>query len=305
MPAPTIAVVIPVFNRESLIGDALRCVSRQTLVPASLVVIDDGSTDGSAEVVERFFRDGSPPFRTALIRQANAGVGAARRRAVDESPRCELLAMLDSDDMWPDDYLQRMAGVLGENPRAVGASCDRVLQDVVSGERTPRSSKHLIGRATSGIFLEGTSPSSATVIRWDAYERAGGYDPAMKFKDDVDLYLRVSLRGDWLYVPGLAVTLRRNTASSHGAEHLTRKSIPNRREMVELLERFAARHASEGGIPERAWKRHLARLWFRLGRDYSASGDRIEGQESFARSTRLNPWQVRAWWRRVLSALTG
>lgn len=300
MENPTIAAVIPVFNRERLIADALKSVAGQTQLPHSLVVIDDGSTDRSAAVVEKFIEEAELPFPAKLIRQPNMGVGAARKNGVEMSRDCDLLAMLDSDDLWPVNYLKRMSQVFVVDSNVVGASCDRVAVDMATGLQTKKPSNHLYGDATKAIFTKGTSPSSATMIRMSAYRESGGYDQTLKFKDDVDLYLRVSMLGAWAFVPNLSVTLRRNTNAMHDApKHLTEKSVPNRLEMVSVLERFMNERGGDRAIPARIWKKQIARLWFRLGRDYLDAGSKKEANESFRRATELNPIQIRAWWKRM------
>jgi glycosyltransferase involved in cell wall biosynthesis len=246
-----------------------------------VVVIDDGSSDGTAAAVERFIAARHLPFSMRLIRQANSGVGAARARAVAEGPPCDLLAMLDSDDLWPVDYLQTMGDALAGDLNAVGASCDRRVVDAVTGHVEAKPSSHL------------------TVVRMDAFRLAGGYDTSLKYKDDTDLYLRMSLVGPWVYVPGIAVTLRRNTAHLGGPQHLTHKSIPNRLELATMLERFILERGGGQAIPERIWRPHLSRLWFRLGRELASAGQRPQAAWCFRRSTQLDPRRLRAWLRRI------
>ena len=97
MASATISVIIPLYNKQREIGDTLRSVLAQTLQPAEIVVVDDGSTDGSAEIVRGI---ASPLVK--LVTQANAGVCAARNRAIAESTG-DLIALLDADDTWARD----------------------------------------------------------------------------------------------------------------------------------------------------------------------------------------------------------
>src|SRR6185503_9360854 len=109
MNPPTVAAVIHVFNRSQVVIEAMESVAVQTLAPAKFVVVDDGSTDGTGDRVEEWIARTRPAFATRLIRQANLGAAAARNRGAAEAAGCDVLAFLDSDDLWPKDYLQRVS----------------------------------------------------------------------------------------------------------------------------------------------------------------------------------------------------
>src|SRR3712207_5841452 len=99
MPTAPVTVVIPVFNRRELLGRALRSVAHQSVQPSSIVVVDDGSTDGSAKVAQRFGVD--------VIRQRNAGSSSARNAGLERAST-PWVALLDSDDMWFPDHLETL-----------------------------------------------------------------------------------------------------------------------------------------------------------------------------------------------------
>ena len=105
-----ISVAIPLYNKEREIARTLRSVLTQTLPPLEIIVVDDGSTDHSAEEVERI---GSPLVR--LILQENRGVSAARNRALEEA-RGEYVALLDGDDLWECGYLAEIARLIATYP---------------------------------------------------------------------------------------------------------------------------------------------------------------------------------------------
>ena len=105
------SVVIPLYNKEHYIEATIRSVLSQTCQDFEVIVVDDGSTDGSAEIVESF---GSPLVR--LIRQENRGVSAARNRAMREATG-EWVALLDGDDMWGAEYLATVAEMIERWPK--------------------------------------------------------------------------------------------------------------------------------------------------------------------------------------------
>ena len=117
----TVSVLIPCYNRERSLGEAVQSALAQSRPPAEVVVVDDGSTDGSAAVAERLNRPGTPPVR--VIRQANAGAAAARNRGLAEC-RGEWVAFLDSDDVWAPDKLERQLAAADAAPDADLVFCD-------------------------------------------------------------------------------------------------------------------------------------------------------------------------------------
>src|SRR5262245_46867592 len=121
MPPDRVAAIIPVFNRPRAVLEAMDSVLAQTHQPAKLIVVDDGSTDETPAVVEEWLRAKHPPFEARLVRQPNAGAAAARNRGVAEAQGCEVYAFLDSDDLWPADYVRRLSDAFAAHPEAVAS----------------------------------------------------------------------------------------------------------------------------------------------------------------------------------------
>ena len=123
------SVIIPLYNKAPYIRKALESVLAQTYADYELIIIDDGSTDGSAEIAEAILQDpasrliASSPHR--LIRQANSGVSAARNNGVAQASG-DYIAFLDSDDWWEPTYLERMAQLIADYPEAGLYACNYV-----------------------------------------------------------------------------------------------------------------------------------------------------------------------------------
>ena len=104
-----ISVIVPVYNRRELISRALDSVVRQLAQPTEIIVIDDGSTDGTAELINRHYP------QVKLRQQPNLGVSAARNHGI-RLARSSWIAFLDSDDEWIENKLQRQVTMLERNP---------------------------------------------------------------------------------------------------------------------------------------------------------------------------------------------
>ena len=123
------SVIIPLYNKAPYIRKALESVLAQTYADYELIIVDDGSTDGSAEIAEAILQDpasrliASSPHR--LIRQANSGVSAARNNGVAQASG-EYIAFLDADDWWEPTYLERMAQLIEDYPEAGLYACNYV-----------------------------------------------------------------------------------------------------------------------------------------------------------------------------------
>ncbi len=134
--APRVSVLIPAFNAERYLAEAIESALAQTWAPVELIVVDDGSSDATAEVA-RGFGD-----RVRYERQRNAGIGAARNRCLDLA-RGDQLAFLDADDVWERDKLARQLAALGsgsERPELVFGH----VRQFVSPELPPEERARLV-----------------------------------------------------------------------------------------------------------------------------------------------------------------
>jgi glycosyltransferase involved in cell wall biosynthesis len=192
---PQISVVIPTFNREKIVTRAIESVLVQTTRPAEILVVDDGSTDGTRTVVESI----GPKVR--YIRQANRGVASARNLGAREaiSP---WIAFLDSDDVWTPDHLRRMTTAI----QLTGGGAPLYFADVQLTESNRNLS--LWGLAGFGIMgdwhleqdpgdwvLLNVQPMllQASVVSKEAYWAVGGLPEELRTREDTLLFLKLGL----------------------------------------------------------------------------------------------------------------
>lgn len=178
---PSVSAIVPLFNGERTIGDALSSIFQQDYPELEVIVIDDGSTDASAAIVREF-----PSVH--LIQQENAGVAAARNRGI-AAARGDLLAFLDQDDRWLPGKLRRQVEHLVANP-----ALDYVLayQRLVLDPLAALPSwfvPSLVERDHPGVF------PGTLVARRCAFDIVGPYDPATPPAESADWFARASDAG--------------------------------------------------------------------------------------------------------------
>ena len=224
-PFGTTTVIIPVFNGEKHIAAALESVRAQTRPVQEVIVIDDGSTDATAAIVESF-------PEVTLLRQANQGPSAARNRGIMRASG-DYLAMLDADDLWPANRQEIVAGMLDADPSlGLVMGTQRLL--VEPGATLPYWVPE--GDLTDIDPEELPRPTGAFVARRSVYEVVGLYEESMVHAEDTDWFLRSRDLGIlWALIPDV-VLIRR----IHGG-NLTCDTEAQRRSMFEVLQRRMAR----------------------------------------------------------------
>lgn len=186
----TFSIVIPLYNKCNSISNTLQSVLEQTHRDFELIIIDDGSTDGSAEVVAHFHDD-----RIRLLRQTNAGVSAARNRGMEEA-RNECIAFLDGDDFWEPVFLAEMAELVQSFPQAAMYGCAYDKKD--KGHTTsvdfflPDGYRGVVHDYFEHARKNHLFCSSAVVLKKNAVEKAGFFDGRISIGEDLDYWFRVA-----------------------------------------------------------------------------------------------------------------
>jgi glycosyltransferase involved in cell wall biosynthesis len=182
-----VSVIIPTYNRGWTIGEAVDSVLAQDYRDFELIVVDDGSTDNTPQVLDA--------YRGAIkvFRQENKGVSAARNRGISEASG-RFIAFLDSDDLWLPQKLSRQVEFFNTTPDALICQTEEVW--IRSGVRVNPKKRH---KKPSGMIFEPSlalclvSPS-AVMIRRSLLEIVGNFDEALPACEDYDLWLRISCR---------------------------------------------------------------------------------------------------------------
>jgi glycosyltransferase involved in cell wall biosynthesis len=183
--SPLVSVIIPTYNRAWILKEAVDSVLAQEFKDFEVVVVDDGSTDATAELLATY------AGRVTVLRQTNRGVSAARNAGL-AAARGELIAFLDSDDIWLSGKLSTQVAFFQSHPDALIHQTEELW--VKNGRRMNPGNRH---RKRSGMIFEPSldlclvSPS-AVMMRRELLDRVGGFDEGLPACEDYDLWLRVS-----------------------------------------------------------------------------------------------------------------
>jgi glycosyltransferase involved in cell wall biosynthesis len=235
--APRISAILPVYNGRRFLRAAVESALAQSLPPCELIVVDDGSQDGSLAELE-----GLPPapFPVRVLRQENAGQSAARNRAARQAEG-ELLAFLDQDDQWYPMHLEKLAEPLLADP-AVGWAYSDFDEMDLAGNLVTRAflriqkvvhPKRTIFECVAGDLM--VLPS-ASLIRRAAFEAAGGFDETLSGYEDDDLFVRVFRLGwDHAFVDRPLVRFRVHAAGSSASSRFLDSRLRYAEKLVAML----------------------------------------------------------------------
>ena len=225
-----VSCIIPCYNAERFLGEAIESVIAQTLCPAEIIVIDDGSTDGSAAVAARY------ADRVEYLRQENAGPAAARNRGV-ELTHGNYVAFLDADDLWHPEKLERQAARFAARPEL--EACVTHLTAFWEVE-VRHEQEALQGHARTRSSLPGYVMQTM-LARRSAFAKAGLLNPALRFGEDTEWFIRARDEGVVLEMMPDVLVFRRfhannltrsrgNKALKSGILEMVQSSLERRRQ---------------------------------------------------------------------------
>ncbi len=191
-----ISVIIPLFNKEETIGRAVESFLKQSYENKELIIIDDGSTDGSRGAVEDYLA--FPAIR--FFHQSNGGVSSARNEGVRQA-RAEYVCFLDGDDEWEEGFLEEIVGMVHRYPNAILYSCCIKIVDE-NGRRVlwNTNASGVLPGVQDDFFKSyrenrGLVHSSSVCVRKTCFERLGGFPLGEKIGEDIYFWFKLALNG--------------------------------------------------------------------------------------------------------------
>lgn len=283
---PEISVVIPAYNAADLLPDAIDSVLAQTYRDFEIIVVDDGSTDSTPQVMKRYTSN------VRYIRKENGGSASARNRGI-QAAEGEYIALLDSDDLWLPEKLELQMEQFRSNPNLAWSYTDWYVSEVETGRRTNRGSQtevHPDGDVLCALLGRLFIPPSSEVIRRDVFDEVGYYDESDLHLtgEDWEFTLRVAARYPVGYVGHPLVEWRRHKRNKTKNMDLDSALKSH----CAIIEKTFRRNP---GLPDRIYKEALADRYTSFGRMWLNREERSRARELFKQAIIHEPTHWRAW----------
>jgi glycosyltransferase involved in cell wall biosynthesis len=283
-----VSVITATYNMAGYIGETLDAILAQDYQNIESIIIDDGSTDNTMEVLEPYLKDP----RVRVVQQANAGQTVAKNRGVAEA-RGEFIAFCDADDTWRVDKLSLQIPEFN-NPQVAVVFSDIICVDGEGKVIDIPPMQRVGGRITGALLVDNFVPFPTSVARADVLEEVKGFDESLTMSIDYDLWLRISVKYLFAYVEQPLANYRiwEGQMSNKTGERLDN--------FFKLLERFLANHPNvvTQAEKDRAWAHvHVTRGWW-----HAEEGRKKMAWDDYRRAMKLDFFDQRLW-RRIAALI--
>lgn len=282
---PAISVVIPAYNAAQYLSEAIESVLSQTHQDFELIVVDDGSTDGTEDVVQRY------GDRVGYLRQENRGPGAAKNLGIKNS-RGSLIATLDADDRWLPDKLEKQREYMQSHSEVglVYSNCSTFDSNGIMTEAYDGTHRKVYrGQVFDKLLLKNFIASITVMIRRECLERVGLFPEHLKISEDWHLWLRLAKEYQVGYISDPLAMYRWQTQSltwNYAA------SYPYRLRVLEEIENLYRDYFQ---TRQRLIRRARGGVLMRYGYALFNAGDFKNSRDKYIRSIRENPFQFRSY----------
>jgi GT2 family glycosyltransferase len=265
----SVSAIIPCYNSSGTILRAIESVHRQSVAVHEIIVVDDGSTDGSAELIETHYPD------VTIIRQANAGSAAARNAGMRKAAG-EFIALLDADDVWQPHRLATQLPVMEAEP-SVGLVCGNIVW-LQAGESVPEPAPagDYRLRTAAEVMCNHQVPTSTVLLRRQVLDNVGFMDESLRTSQDTEYFFRLVAKG-WsiAYCEGvLAVGFSRAGSSSTNY-------LGNAQTLRRIIEQWDPATNPESPVNAEEYARAYA-FTLRLAAEYATvGGDGAQARELY------------------------
>lgn len=301
MKGPLVSVIIPTYDRSSIIGRTIENVLQQTYSNIEIIVVDDGSTDDTQSVLKSYGE------RIRLVAQENAGPAAARNHGIKVA-RGEIISFQDSDDLWKAAKIERQIALLEHaGPSVPCCLCNTTMN--FATVTTAFDNAPIVPAFDEGIWTNAPEIfatrfvlfNQAVAVRREALEKVGGFDESLRSLEDYDLALKLSIEGPWAFIREPLVEWCGGMSNSLYQETLG-KQVRLKENHIKIHESFLARLGDSEKFTElrKTVRREIKRDYRQLraaklkqmgGWSATAAGDFLHQVEQWRKSLfGRSPW---------------
>jgi len=282
---PKVSVIIPTYNRADLLPRAIDSVLNQTFKDFELIIVDDGSTDNTKEIVKEYQKKDE---RIKYIWQENSGGPAKPKNTGIKNSQGEYIAFLDSDDEWLPEKLEKQLKLLGSSNTLGFVSCNALIID----ENNNRKEKYNSPKNKNFVsLLEGNKiwSCSSVIVKKDIFERLGFFDENLNFGEDWEMWLRIAKRYnfDFVYEPLIKYYLHQNNISS----------IETNFKKIKNFEQILKRHTEDF----KKYPKAQSVVFRNIGTFYALDNDGKMARKYFKGAIKNNPLSLRLYFQYFLS----
>ncbi|HBC3604842.1 TPA: glycosyltransferase family 2 protein [Vibrio parahaemolyticus] len=205
-----ISVVIPVYNKEQFVVDCIRSVLLQKKAPRELIIVNDGSTDNSFNVIDEFIKNNESEIEIKVINIENSGVSIARNTGVEHAIS-EYVAFLDSDDTWDEGFLLEMSALVEKYPNSGIFSCNHKINRENYGISVAICPLHENYFGLIDYFKLSQKysvvNSSKVIVKKSVFSGIGGFPPNVRNGEDLYVWIKMALVSDVVFINKSMVTI--------------------------------------------------------------------------------------------------
>lgn len=262
------SVVIPSHNAARYIRDAIASVLRQTYQPCEVIVVDDGSSDGTAEIVGRH-------ANIQYVRQSHLGVSAARNLGI-RLTKGPLVAFLDADDVWLPDKIAHQVRFLSEHPQYGMVFTEHTMVDAVGNTLRITDKRPILnGDPVRNIFLLSNIGTPTVMVRRAVLDAVGPFDESLHCAEDENLWMRIAMEFPVALIPSPLVMVRRHNDNVTRHPEDVLKGVSNHVEV--LRQRYPKIAERIRDLPQL----RQAQLHFSAGLEHLARNSLCEAKREF------------------------
>jgi len=282
MKEPRVSVIIPTFNSAEYIEEALESVFEQTFQDFEIIVVDDGSTDETGEVLKKY------GDRIRYIYQENNGPAGARNRGIRVA-RGEYIAFLDADDLWVSTKLEKQVDLFRQRKDLgmVTTGACSFDEKGVFGYSADKRETLMAGDIARNIFLRSNIGTPTVMVRKEVFDSIGYFEENIRQSEDDNMWIRIASHYDVELIDEALIKVRNHP----------RRMTLNKSELLDsvqtsirlLMTKYGdvVKRKVEGAVPIK-----LSQVQFSIGYGYYESGDYSEARKAFIRGAR---YRIRTW----------